>query len=613
LWSGVGGLDGQTDRNIIFSMKTVGRNLRIATAVVVVLVAWSAASAALPKRSMVTYAHAGGCIWMSSYALRATQIGDSATVEVITDRLPPGRADTFRSRIPVDVYAMVWDSLVKTGFFSTALLPSYEGKVTRTGMQSGYISMEYDSGGITKAKRVGFHSEPTSPPEFVTVQRLASSFDPWARTTIEQFRHGDFLKALEALGRTFDVWPDGRKVSPQCEYIVRTGKAPELVRMIFDHLDKDTSTKPVLTPNGVLMYLATRAAPAVLRELRNASPAVRSTAVGIVRRMPSAKSLARYLLPLLRDSSDRVRNEVATVLALQGRKEPATVLMRWFLAEGDSSRWSSVNIPGLLVRIESKEGVDLILRWAEAKPPKTTLRVVGALAEVRDPRVTDVYRKITEAGLADSGEWLRPMVCVIGYRPSDTILLGWVSSRLLSDTSSSLLADGAADLVRLSQWTRTAPLLRTLFVSRNRNPAVLQALGDVRDTTFYDSFRFYSANSDAGRRTAAVAALARFDDAESRRLRLVALNRSDVTPGIAASFETQPDPNARDRLVDLLRSSDWLVRKAATKALGKLGDPSVVPDLRSSVAEDENDYVKEDALRVIKLLERRRGCRLFHR
>jgi hypothetical protein len=286
--------------------------------------------------------------------------------------------------------------------------------------------------------------------------------------------------------------------------------------------------------------------------------------------------------------------------------------MRWFLAEGDSSRWSSVNIPGLLVRTESKEGVDLILRWAEAKPPKTTLRVVGALAEVQDPRVTDVYRKILEAGLADSGEWLRPMVRVIGYRPSDTILLGWVSSRLLSDTASSLLADGAANLVRLSQWTPTAPLLRNLFVSRNRNPSVLQALGDVRDTTFYDSFRFYSADSDAGLRTAAVVALARFDDVESRRLRLAALNRSDVTYGIVASFDTQPDQQARNRLVQLLRSPSWLVRKAATKALGKLGDPSVVPDLRASVAEDENDYVKEDALRVIKLLERKRGYRLFH-
>ena len=183
---------------------------------------------------------------------------------------------------------------------------------------------------------------------------------------------------------------------------------------------------------------------------------------------------------------------------------------------------------------------------------------------------------------------------------------------MLSDTASSLLADGARNLVRLSQWTPTAALLRNLFVSRDRNPSVLQALGDMHDTTFYDSFRFYSADSDADRRTAAVAALARFDDPESRRLRQVALNRADVTPGIVASYDTQPDPNARDRLVDLLRSADWLVRKAATKALGKLGDPSVVPDLRASVAQDENGYVDEDARRVIKLLERKRGYRLFH-
>jgi hypothetical protein len=596
-------------------MKTAGKNLRTATAVIGVLVACSAGSAALPRRSMVTYYHGGGCISFSSYTLKATQNGGSAAVEIVTSGGVPERADTFRSKIPLDVYALVWDSLVRTGFFSNALLTSYQGKVTRTGMHSGYIAMECDSGGNTKAKKVTFHADLTSYPEFVTAQRLAGSFDPWARTTMEQFRHGDFLSALNALGQTVEAWPGRAKKSPQCDYMIRTGNAPEIIRLIFDCIGRDMGPEPgpMHAGNRVLTYFAPSALPAVLKGLRHDSPTVRSTAVGIVRRLPRAKSLVRYLLPLLRDSSDRVRNEVATVLALQGRKEPADVLMRWFLAEGDSSSWSTIDIPGLLVRIESKEGIDLILRWALAKPPKTTLRVVGALAEVRDPHVTRVYARIVEAGLADEGEWLRPMVRVIGYRPSDTVLLGWVSSRLHSDTASPLLADGAANLVRLSQWTPTAPLLRNLFVSRNRNPSVLQALGDVRDTTFYDSFRFYSADSDAGRRTAAVAALARFDDAESRRLRLVALNRSDATPGIAASFDTQPDSNARDRLVDLLRSSDWLVRKAATKALGKLGDPSVVPDLRSSVAEDENGYVKEDALRVIKLLERRRGCRLFRR
>jgi HEAT repeat protein len=590
-------------------MKTVGRNLRIATAVIGVLGALSAGSAALPKRSMVKYYHGGGCESYTSYTLRATQRGDSAVVEIAaSDRTGP-----FVSRVPVDVYAMVWDSLLGAGFFSS-LLQSYSAPRYGTGLYGGYISLEYDSAGVRKAKKVSFSNEPMSPPEFVTAQRLASSFDPWARTTIEQFRHGDFLKALEALGRTAEDWLGSTKKSPQCDYLEHTGKAPEIIRLIFDRIGRDMGPEPgpMHAGNRVLTYFAPSALPAVLKGLRHDSPTVRSTAVGIVRRLPRAKSLVRYLLPLLRDSSDRVRNEVATVLALQGRKEPADVLMRWFLAEGDSSSWSTVDIPGLLVRIESKEGIDLILRWALAKPPRTTLRVVGALAEVQDPRVTDVYWKIIEAGLADSGEWLRPMVRVIGYRPSDTILLGWVSSRLLSDTASSLLTDGAADLVRLSQWTPTAPLLRNLFVSRNRNPSVLQALGDVRDTTFYDSFRFYSADSDAGRRTAAVAALARFDDAESKRLRLAALNRSDVTYGIVASFDTQPDQQARDRLVQLLRSPSWLVRKAATKALGKLGDPSVVPDLRASVADDENDYVKEDALRVIKLLERKRGYRLFH-
>jgi HEAT repeat protein len=591
-------------------MKTVGRNHRIATAVVVVLVAWTTGSAALPKRSTVTHYHGGGCESFSSYMLTATQEDDSAVVEIVTSN---GRTSTFTSRIPIDVYAMVWDSLVETGFFGSALLTSYQGKVTHTGMHSGCISMEYDSGGVSKTKKVTFYADLTSSPEFVTAQRLASSFDPWARTTLEQFRHGNFLLALDALGRTTEAWPGGVKESPQCDYIIRTGSAPEIIRLIFDYIGKDTIAEPVATQtgSGVLLCLAPKAMPAILEALHDRSPQARSTAVGLVRRLLEARCVP-YLLPMLDDRSEYVRNQVAVDLALYGRKESAAILIRRFLAESDSERWSDVSIPGLLVRIGSQEGIDLILRWAEAKPPKTTLRVVGALAEVQDSRVTRVYARIVEAGLADEGEWLRPMVRVIGYRPSDTVLLGWVSSRLLSDTASPLLADGAADLVRLSQWTPTAPLLRNLFVRRNRNPSVLQALGDVRDTMFCDSFRFYSADSNAGRRTAAVAALARFDNAESKRLRLTALNRSDVTYGIVASYDTQPDQQARDRLVQLLRSPSWLVRKAATKALGKLGDPSVVPDLRASVADDENDYVKEDALRVIKLLERKRGYRLFH-
>ena len=231
-------------------MKTIGMHRLILAA----LIGWSAGSA-LPRHSSVTYYHGGGCESYTSYTLRATQRGDSAVVEIAaSDRTGP-----FVSRIPADVYALVWDSLLRIGFFDS-LLPSYDAPRAGTGAYSGYIAMEYDSGGVARAKRVGFHNEPTSPPEFVTAQRLASSFDPWARTTIEQFRHGDFLKALEALGRTAEDWLGSTKKSPQCDYLERTGKAPEIIRLIFDYIGRDMGPEPgpMHAGNRVLTYFAPR-------------------------------------------------------------------------------------------------------------------------------------------------------------------------------------------------------------------------------------------------------------------------------------------------------------------------------------------------------------------
>lgn len=590
-------------------MKTVGEHPRIATTVMGVLVALSVGSAALPKRSMVTYYHGGGCESFSSYKLTATQEDDSAAVGIVTSN---GRTATFTSRIPIDVYAMVWDSLVEAGFFGSALLTSYQGKVTRTGMHAGYISMEYDSGGASKTKKVTFHADLTSVPEFITAQRLASSFDPWARTAIEQFRHGDLASTITALERTFIRKPDGRLASPQCDYIIANGYLPEVSRAILDYVGRDVNTDSVWVPRemAIFEYFGERSLPEVIEALHNRGPRARALAVEMTAKLLPRKRV-RYLLPLLNDRSQFIRNRVAYYLGYSHRKEAAVILMHRFKSESDSLHLSEATVP--LLRTGSQEGIDLMIRWAEARSSKTSVGLVSILAQVQDQRMSRLIGRIAEEDIPNNRSWAPALFSAIGYRASDTVLLGWVSSYLSSDTANSALENGAKSLVRLSKWVPTAGALRRLFNIRGRSPSVLQALGDLCDTTFYDSFRFYSADSDANRRTAAVAALARFDDEESRRLRLVALKRSDVTYGIVASFDTQPDPRAHDRLVELLGSPSYLLRLAATGAVGKLGDPSVIPALKTIGSNDENGYVRNSALAAIKRLERKRSPRIFHR
>jgi hypothetical protein len=365
-------------------MKTVGRNLRIATAVVVVLVAWTTGSAALPKRSTVTYYHGGGCESFSSYKLTATQEDDSAAVEIVTSN---GCTATFTSRIPIDVYAMVWDSLVETGFFSSALRPSYQGTVTHTGMHSGYISMEYDSGGTTKTKKVTFYAELTSYPEFVTAQRLASSFDPWARTTMEQFRHGDLASTITALERTFMRKPDGGLASPQCDYIIANGYLPEVSRAILDYVGRDTSPESVWVPRemAIFEYFGERSLPEVIEALHNRGPRARALAVEMTAKLLPRKRV-RYLLPLLNDRSQFIRNQVAYYLGYNHRKEAVPILIHRFETESDSLHLSDATVP--LLRTGALEGVDFMIRWAEARSPKATVGLAGVLARVKDPRIT---------------------------------------------------------------------------------------------------------------------------------------------------------------------------------------------------------------------------------
>lgn len=83
-----------------------------------------------------------------------------------------------------------------------------------------------------------------------------------------------------------------------------------------------------------------------------------------------------------------------------------------------------------------------------------------------------------------------------------------------------------------------------------------------------------------------------------------ALHKDDVSPVRAASAKVlanDPDPKSAAALVEATSDKSWIVRAAALNALSHRGDPGVLPQIESSLQDEDNAVLYTAAAAVIHL------------
>jgi|GEM_PF-2648979 len=554
--------------------------------IVILILALSAVK--LPENSTVEFGKTTtGLGGSESELFRITQKRESVTI--VYDRW----GDAFRfygdtgkihltNTIPFDTYQDLWDSLAAYYFFaldagySSKMIIAYDAHV------HGHITVEYSSDTGVVSKKVSFSGLSYDRP-FQRVLDVVAKMGLWATASVDQVRSGNITFALP------------RWTPRMLKYITESGAAPEMTRAIIALVDSTTTHKGSdwrWAAKGPLLVFAESSVSVLNAALSHRNPQVRVLALNTITDAfgDSAVPLVRKAL---RNSCSEVRYSAAIFLAQRGSADAMPVLYK-SLRDATFTQSASAKV---LLAMKTPEALDTLLAWALRAPSQQVSQVPG-LGHLADERVSPILRRLFAEGLCRPSD--------IGKRPSDTIMFDTLATFLADDAGQNHRREDAVNaLLRLDKYRDAVPAMHAAFKRWPGDVSIMDGLGALHDSTYFDTFVHYARYGSAWQKNHAACDLAYFNSDLGHELKLRVLSSDSADAYAVISFITQPDPRAYGRLISLLqddRPGSAMVYWSC-KALVALGDRRAIPELEKRLARAEpwqREHDIEPALKALR-------------
>lgn len=311
---------------------------------------------------------------------------------------------------------------------------------------------------------------------------------------------------------------------------------------------------------------------------------------------------ARAVEPLIKALGDK-RGQVcrAAAEALVKIGKPAIESLVKTCAKGSSRGDSYYPALWILSRIKDPQGIDALIKALDDENPNIRQMVAEALGEMRDAKAVQPLIKALSASIP----WGREKVAEALGKLKDARALEPLISAL-QDKEYEVRKQAAVALGEIGSDKAVEALVRVLSSSNIRDSAAL-ALGKIRSANAVEPLIKALEDEDADVRAAAAWALGDIKDPKAVEPLIKALNDSDYKMAEAPAWALGEirDKRATVPLLEAFKAERYRTgssgnkEKALVEALGKLGDPKVIPILMDSTCSKELREVIVDALIAI--------------